>query len=342
MLSPRSISAAMLTAAISVAAGAAPPRGINNLASEKSFTEAQRSDIRSYAVDWCDTLGSEQPDDVDEARAKLFEPLRAVVISQEFRFEYAKAALPGLNKAISTGAPHAAVNALQIVAFLGTPEAFNIIVSHVSADDEKVDDIRLWAAKSFAPAVRQGIVPANEINKALRRLETAASREDYWLALQRQFEAIASVNSPLSRELQVNVLRAITSRMQKQKGPSELMQAAYPALLLLRDWYIPLPGTDQEVVVLGKSLAPVLHDLCTVAQGHWDLAQADPAARQSYGGVVTISENLLKVIDSQVRPATDAPRSEMSKGWSDRDKARFVTGYNQWGSVIKQPPYSPP
>ncbi len=342
MLSPRSISAAMLTAAISVAASAAPPRGINNLAFEKTFTEGQKTDIRTYAVTWSEKLRSEQPDDVDEARARLFEPLRAVQISQEFRFEYAKAALPGLDKAISAGTPHAAVNAIQIVALLGTQGAFDIIVSHVSADDEKVDDIRLWAAKSFSPAVRQGIIPENDVIKALRRLERAAEREGYWLALQRQFEAIASVDSPLSREIQVNVLRSITSRMQKQKGPSELMHAAYPALLLLRDKYISLPGTDQEVVVVGKSLAPVLHDLCMVAQGHWDLAQADAAARQSYGGVVTISENLLKVIDSQVRPARDAPRSEMSKGWSDRDKARFVIGNDQWGSVIKQPPYSPP
>jgi hypothetical protein len=93
---------------------------------------------------------------------------------------------------------------------------------------------------------------------------------------------------------------------------------------------------------MGKSLAPVLHDLCTVAQVHWDRAQADAAARQSYGGAVNISENLLKVIDSRVRPATPPPRSEMWPAWSDRDKARFVTGNNQWGSVIKQPPYSPP
>jgi hypothetical protein len=341
MLSPRSISAAMLAAALSVAAGAAPPRGINNLAGERTFNAAQVNDIRSYAVTWCEKFASEHPDDIDEARTKLFEPLRAVQVSQEFRFEYAKAALPGLNKAISSGAPHAAVNALQILALLGTPEAFTIIVSHLSADDEKVADIRLWAAKSFAPAVRQGIVPVNEIDKALRRLEKAAAREDYWLALQRQFEAIASVNSALSREIQVNVLRSVTARMQKQSGPSELMQAAYPALLLILHKYMDL-GAAPDAVPMGKSLAPVLHDLCTVAQAHWDRAQADAAARQSYGGVVSESETLLKVIDSRVRPATPAPRSDMGQSWSDRDKARFVTGNNQWGSVIKQPPYSPP
>jgi hypothetical protein len=341
MLSPRSISAAALAAAaISIAAEGAAPRAIGHLATERVLTEANRADIRAYATEWSGKFASEAPEEVDEARARLFDPLRAVKISQEFRFEYARAVLPGLDKAIAEGTPHGAVNALQIAALLGTPEALNLVVAHMSAEDEKADDIRLWAAKSFAPAVRQGVVPENDVVKALRHLERAAAREDNWLVLQRQFEAIASVESPLSREIQVDVLRSLTARMQKQKGPSELMQAAYPALLLIRNRYMNLGGPDQELV--GKSLAPILHDLCTVAQGHWDRAQADAAARQSYGGAVNISENLLKVIDSRVRPATPAPRSEMWPAWSDRDKARFVTGNDQWASVVRRPPYSPP
>ena len=342
MLSPRSISAAMVAAAaaVALAAPAAPPRSIKELASEHRFTAQQRADIRGNAESWCAKIGSQKPEEVDEARARLFEPLRAVQVTQEFRFEYAQAALPCLVKVVGNGGPHTAVNAMQIVALLGTPQSLEIIVAHLSADDEKRMCVRLSAANGFAPAVRVGIIPENDVNKALRLLEKAAGREEDPWVLQRQFEAIASVDSAVSREIQVNVLRSVTSRMQKQGGPSNLMQATFPALILIRNKYIDLTGEEQKA--MGKSLAPVLHDLCTVAQGHWERAQAEDSARISYGGAVNVSENLLKLIDTRVRPAQAGPRSEMWPAWSDRDKARFVNGHDAWGLVLAAPPYAGP
>ena len=137
---------------------------------------------------------------------------------------------------------------------------------------------------------------------------------------------IASVRNEVSRDVQINVLRATAGRMAEvQSGPSDLMRAAYPALKLMRDEYLELELRDpDQLESFGKALAPALCDVCTVANQHWKLAQSDAAARVNYGGAVQISENLLKLIDSRVRPRQDGPRTELGPAWRNRDEQRFA------------------
>ncbi len=328
-------------AALSLAASvhAAPPTRINHLIDKQDLSERDRNNIRRYAEFWSDRLGeAEGPAEVDEARAKLVDPLRAVRVGDIFRLEYSKSVLPLLGKTAEQATPHAAVNALQIVALLGTPGSLEIILSHASVKDEKRFSVRLWAAKSFPVAVKQNVLHANDIDRALRDLSDAASLEPSWLVLRRQFEAIASVDSALSRNLQVKVLKAAMESMKGQEGPSDIMEATYTALMLIRNEYLALPPADKETV--GKALAPVLCDLCTVAAAHWDSAQEDDAARKSYGGAVLVSENLLKLIDARVRPQQPGPRTELGPAWRNREKGRFDSDHAKWRSLLERPPYN--
>ncbi len=335
---------ATVTALLTCPAHAAAPARISHLVDNANLSERDRDDIRRYALHWA---GGRNPAEVDEARAKLIEPLRAVRVGDLFRFEYSKAVVPHLEKVILDGSTHAAVNSLQVVALLGTPDALKVILAHASIEDEDDFGIRLWAALAFPIAVEQGVLPQNKINEALRRLEKAASREAaasgaadaqyQWLVVLRQFEAIASVRNSVSRDVLVKVLKAVTLAMEKQQGPSDLMQATYPALMLILNEYLTLDSANRETV--GKSLAPVLCDLCTVAAAHWGNAQVDEAARKSYGGAVHISENLLKLIDARVRPNQMRPRTELGPAWRDRDKNRFERDHNKWRAVLLGPPY---
>lgn len=335
---------AAVTALLTCSAHAAAPARISHLVDNASLSERDRDDIRRYALHW---TGSRESAEVDEARAKLIEPLRAVRVGKLFRVEYSKVVVPHLEKVILDGSTHAAVNSLQVVALLGTPEALKVILAHASIEDEDDFGIRLWAALAFPIAVKQGVLPQNKINEALRRLEKAASHEAaaagaadaqyQWLVLQRQFEAIASVKNSVSRDVQVKVLKAVTLAMEKQQGPSDLMQATYPALMLILNQYLTLDPANRETV--GKSLAPVLCDLCTVAAAHWGNAQVDDAARKSYGGAVHISENLLKLIDARVRPDQARPRTQLGPAWRNGDKNRFERDHNKWREVLLGSPY---
>ena len=340
--------AATLATATHATLAAAPAR-IGNLVDKPNLTERDRGDIHQYAEFWGRQLDETAPSDVDEARGKLGDPLRAVRVGEVFRFEYSDAVVDHLAKVVKDGSPHAAVNALQILALLGTPASLEVILAHSSIEQEPDFGIRLWVAIGFPTAVRQNALPNNEINKALRNLGEAAANEaraviekqdddkTRWLLLRRQFEAISSVKSQTSREVQVKVIMAVTEAMDDRQGPSDLMQATYPALLLIRNEYIDLPPADQEV--MGKSLAPVLCDLCTVAAAHWDRAQKDDIARESYGGAVHVSENLLKMIDARVRPNQTGPRTELGPAWRNDKKGQFANDHDKWRTLLLGPPY---
>ncbi len=340
MISRRSISAALgiaLTLALAPRADAAPPR-ISGLSSVTRLSERDRDDIRENAEYWSARLESDRADEVDIAQAKLLDPLKAVRVGELFRFEYSKALVPYLKKVVADAQPHAAVNGLQIAGMLGTPNALKIITDHASIENEKRFSVRLWAANAFPLAIRQKVLPDNDINKALRQFGRAAAQETKWLVLQRQFEAIASVKNRVSRDVLITVLKATADRMGGEPGPSELMLATYPALVLVRDEFIDLDAADAESI--GKSLAPVLCDVCTVAKKHWDGAQADAAASESYRGAVKVSESLLKMIDNQERPRQAGPRTELAPAWIRRDRVRFEGDHDNWREVLAGPPYN--
>ena len=329
---------------------ATAPARISNLVDKSNLTERDRGDIRQYAEFWGQQLLHEgAPADVNQARGKLGDPLRAVRVGEVFRFVYSDAVVIHLDKVVRDGSPHAAVNAMQILALLGTPSSLKVMLAHSSISQEPDFGIRLWAAIGFPTAVRQNALPNNEINKALRDLGAAAANEVRapidkrdddkirWLLLRRQFEAISSVKSRTSREVQVKVIKAVTEAMDNRQGPSDLMQATYGALLLIRNEYIDLPAADQEM--MGKSLAPVLCDLCTVAAAHWDNAQKDKIAREAYGGAIHVSENLLKMIDARVRPNQVGPRTELGPAWRAARKDQFTNDHDKWRTLLLGPPY---
>ena len=345
MNSRRSISGALLIlllVATTSTAGAGPPHPISNLAASATINAAQQARIREYAEYWCDQLAEASPEGVAKVRGKLLEPLRALRVGDVFRWEYAKACLPRLEPLIAGDNPHAAVNGMQVVATLATERAVELIIRRCDVEVEERAGARLTAAKCFPIAVRQKTLTDNDINRALRNLGHAAAREHDWLVLRRQFEAIASVQSPVSREVQVAVLRTMTQAMAKQQeGPSDLMRATYPALKLVRDQYLRMDDRAEQKP-FGKVLAPVLCDVCTVANDHWDNAQDDPGAKAIYGGAIHITENLLRYIDPELRPGKGAPKTQLGPSWRKRDKPRFETDHSKWRAVLSAPPYEKP
>ncbi len=330
-----------LAVATTPIARAAPPRGITNLASRAHHDPADKSRIRGWAEYWSNQLTGGDPEAVAEARAKLIEPLKAVQVGGVFRLEYSGVLLHPLQEIIGGGNPHTACNAIQVVGFLGTDRALEILLSHCDIADEKSLGIRLCAAVSMKTAVRQGVLNPNEISRGLRRLGNAAGREEHWLVLRRQFETIYSVDSDVSRDVQVKVLEQTTARMaENSPGASDLMRALYPALKILRDAYIKLPPAQQEP--FGKVLAPVLCNVNAVADVHWGRAQNDPEAKKIYGGAIQISETLLQVIDGRVQPDRPPPRTALDRAWREMDKPRFRSNHVKWKSIHAKPPYGKP
>ncbi|MCZ6445319.1 MAG: hypothetical protein O6758_03950, partial [Planctomycetota bacterium] len=245
-----------LAVGIASLAWGGPPAIGSGLPGAANLTPKQRINIREYAGHWCDQLALSGQDDVAKVRWKLVEPFRAPSVRDVFRYEYAQAALPQLQEIISGDNPLTAVNAMLVVGFLGTERALETIVDHCDIEDEPRFHVRLWAAKALVIAVEQESIAERDVNRALRRFGHAAGREKKWLILRRQFQALASVNGPVSREVQLSVLGDTADRMMQSGNiPCELMQAVYPALKRMRDDLIVLGRDEQQT--FGRVLAPV-------------------------------------------------------------------------------------
>lgn len=344
MTDRRSIFGALVVALafLSPATRAAPPPRISHLTDVAVINQRNKDLIAGYAEYWCRQLRDPDPELIEEAQDKLIEPLRAVQVREAFRVEYTRAALPCLGDVVEKGELQSRVNAMQVVAWLGTPRALEVILDHANAENQPDFATRLWAALSFPVAVDQGTLPQNEINQALRKFGKAAKEEKSWLILRRQFEAIAWVESPVSRELQVEILKSTTRRMAANNpGPSDLISATYPALKLIRDEYLQLVDRPDEQKPFGKELAPVLCDVCSVANAHWEQAQENSAAKNEYGGAIHIAENLLRLIDPDQRPGARTPQTQLGPAWKKSDQPRFIADHHKWQAVLSAPPYNP-
>ena len=319
-------------------ATAAPPARINNLVSRLSFSPQDLNRIKDFADFWCRQLEHADPGEVKAIRQSMLDPLKAPGgVSEVFRLAYSDAVLGQLKPLVQSDNPLLAYNAIHIIGSLGTPDALRILLDHCDVTNEPRFGVRLWVAKCLNVSVNKGALRQNDVNRALRRLGRAAGRETHWLVLRRQFEVIASVQGEVSREVFFDVLSSVADQMAADdKGPSSLMKAVRPAVKLIRDRFLLLAPADQNDI--GRELAPILGDICSAAEIHWDMAQVS-SLKKSYGGAVADSEHLLTFINNQLPNAPPGPQTRLGEAWKQKDKPRFETDHDKWMGILSRPPY---
>ena len=334
------VSCVAIVLAIGVSNALGDPKPINTLVSSNALSQAQIGQIEDFAKFYSNNLSSGDIKLVESAKKMLLGPVRSPLVSLHFRLEYAKKLVPHLEPVIDGDSPYAAVNALQVVGFLGTDQALDVIEDHINIDDEKSFAKRLWAVKAFAVAVKQGYLNANQLNPVLRQLGMACKTETQSMILHSQFRAISKVDSTIAREV---LLGAVTTKLEdiaKEESPSELMAAVYPALVSLRDQYLILRQNQQRN--FGASIAPALCKVFKVSLAHWDTIHLDAKVNsqiaRNYEGAIEVAEAFLKTIDRGIGSQT-TPRTQIADAWADGDKPRFEAEHKIWHSIVSQSPY---
>ena len=338
MSTPQSKSAAFVVFILGVVVSAAlgDPRPITGLVGQSSLTPQQRDQIRTYAEFYGNQLATGDIPAVEHAKRQLLDPMRAPRVTGEFRSAYSKVLTPGLAGVIAGDNPHAAVNAMQLLGFLGTPAALDVLKDHIDSKDEDCFEIRLWAAKAFRMAAEAGRLKADDLNPLLRQLGAACRSETNPLVLRRQFEAIASVDSSIARDVLLSAVGKKLDELQGQADPSRLMEAIYPALVHLRDQYLRLDRNEQAT--FGAKIAPQLSKVFGVGSTHWDKAHREEVGC-SYRGAIRVAESFLKTIDRTVR-AAEPPPTQLVTAWENGDKPRFEAGHQDWLDILTSPPYN--
>lgn len=338
-VSLRSFACLVTLAVVAEGLAQAPPRplGRDIISAASDLSDQQLQQVRNWADYWCSRLDSDDPEAVQNAREEVLRPLKSLMrASDVFRFAYSKVALPHLKNAIASKHPHAAVNAMIVLPLLGSDRALHLLLEHCDQRNEPRRYIRQRAAAG-AKAMLRPDPPFNlsrvAVKNAVRELRNATLNEPDWLILRHQFEAMAEVDDPGTREHLVKALGAVVERVALVNGePSALIEAVYSAVFRLRNRFVMLPLAEQRE--LGRKLAPVLDRVCEVARIHWVVAQDDPAAKRTYGGAIRVCEEFLKIIDFQVRADGSAPRTQLKRYWDDRNKPRFELDKQRWSEII--------
>lgn len=334
------ISCIAIVLVIGVSDAFGDPRPINNLVGSNSLSTAQQGQIEDFAKFYCNNLSSYDIILAEDAKKKLLEPLRALVVTPHFLSIYTKRLVPYLKPVIKGDSPYAAVNAFQVIGFIGTDEALDVIENHLSFDDEKSFAKRLWAVKAFVIAVDSGNLSANQQNPVLRQLGLACKAETQPMILHSQFNAIAKVKSPIARDVLLGAVSAKLDGLAAQENPSELMGVIYPALISLRDQYLILAPNQQRA--LGTNIAPTLCKVFNVSLAHWNAMQLDEKLKSkfaiSYEGANRVAEGFLKTIARKIG-SQETPRTQIADAWADGDKSRFEAEHKMWHDFVSRPPF---
>lgn len=338
------VSCVAIVLAMGVSAAFGDARPIDSLVRANSLSQAQLDQIEDFAKFYCNNLSSGDIKLVESAKKQIIKHARSPLSSLYFRSVYSRRLIPHLKPVIDGESPHAAVNALQIVGFLGTDEALNVIEDHINIDNEESFAKRLWAVKAFVVAVENGNPTANQLNPVLRQLGMACKTETQPMILQSQFSAISKVNSTIAREVLLDALTTRLEDLEKEDKPSVLMAAIYPALIALRDQYLSPALAPNAQRAFGAKIAPSLCKVFNVSLAHWDATQLDAKVKNqfasSYWGANRVAEGFLKTIVRKLGSPKAPPRTQIADAWVDGDKARFESDHKTWHKIVSQPPYS--
>jgi len=344
----RTVAVVLAMALASSMAAAAPPNLQIALLSADQLSPDQRQRVQEYVEYWTGQLADPETPlaEAVEAADKLIGPCTSPGARSAFRVAYARAALPKLTAILEQrDHEYRAVQAAKVMGLLGTPNALEKLVDWCDPQREPRQPVRLWAARGCELLIQQtqqqNLVNEREVNGALRSLRQAAEDEQDWLVLHRLFQAMAAAGNEASRQRQLEAFDSVTRRMEQADTPSELTRAVTRALVSFRDQYINLAvGAEQRN--FGKELGPMLDRVLQVASDHWEQVQQDALMKKVYGQAVQLSENLLKLIDPNVRLDARSPSTTLHAFWQQGDRPGFVNDVESWANVLRSPQYNGP
>ncbi|MAB83844.1 MAG: hypothetical protein CMJ24_10490 [Phycisphaerae bacterium] len=333
---------------------AAPPTSLTSVATETTLDDAQKKRIKEYTVYWLDMLKTGTPEQATRARNKLVEPVRSMLGSSSslFRSTYSGDVIPTLQKIVEGDDLFRAVNALQITGFLGSDRAMRLLVETEDPDVEASPEKRLWATIAIREALKNGDLSPRKVSSTVRSVARAASTEKDWRVLMREMETLAAASQSsiprdqggdeirdLGRKLQLEVITNTINRLSSGDGKNiDLIYALRPSILELRQQYLD-PSMIEYRRELGLGAALQLGRVYEVVLVNYDSLRSDPELMESSGLTLRLSEETLKLIDTDIRNG-GTPTSSSVDAWEQGRRDVVQKNKAEWESVLGKPPYS--
>ena len=237
-----------------------------SISSEPPVGSPTRLAIEKFVTYHFDQITSGDPGAVKEGRDQLSATLRKPDATPVFQQLFLKLAEPHVRQAVSGDNVQGAINALMVIRWVRTPEAFELVRAQCDSKDQSDVRVRAAAANLLPNMVKAGAIPPSQLDGAARRLRETAERESDWVALARCYAALAQMAaSASSAKLEteamnirlelVKALRAGTSRSLSPEGRGAV-SAVYRGLVDMRDQVLTMNQTQRGQVA--SVLLPVL------------------------------------------------------------------------------------
>jgi hypothetical protein len=267
-------------AATAAAQASALPTSV--IASSAALSPRDRQLVAAYVSEWGRRLAESDPAEVTRARAELISPARSPSATPVFLRAYSEEVLGALAPVIASDDTFRAINALQVLRFLRTPEAVEAIASRCDHSAESNRGKRQAASSLLGAAIAATSFTPAQLDGLTRRIGGMAAGETQWmtlLQLLRTLQTIAAqpglpaASTDLVRSTFATALRTTTTRATAANGNPELIHAVQRSLLGIREQFVRLGGGARQE--FARQMAPVLETIRTSTAEATGRAPAD-------------------------------------------------------------------
>lgn len=284
---------------------------LDDLASAKSLTDAEKHTIRSTVEDEVKKLGSSDVGEVTKAR-KALSDWSGGIATPVFRGEFSKAACSQLADLVLRAEPIQAVNAIEVLRVIQTYEALQQLAKLANAGNMTNDGVRLAAARALHAAIDAGTdMNSAQADGLVRAITEATKREREWGCSYSQLTALSAIARrngmdakvvAAARASQVAGLGAIAAKV-GAGNDTQLMKSASRVLAAMIDELATMPAASRTA--LAPSLEPVLQSLITVGKAPPAGIASDLAT--AYADTAGDAEMLAELLKPKGRPTGKPP-----------------------------------
>ena len=142
----------------------------------------------------------------------------------------------------------------------------------------------------------------------------------------------------LGRQLQLETVKITIDRLTQNPGAIELIYALRPSILNFRQQYLDPQMIDYRRE-LGLGGAKQLGRVYVVLLDNYDLIRQDENLSRSSALMLRLSEETLKLIDSDVRNG-GTPTANSLAAWESGQRSTLEQNQAAWAAVLTAPPYT--
>ncbi len=314
------------------------------VASSTTLTEAQKAAIQTFAAGEVETIAtSTDQAALDAARRTLTDPPRDPAATAVFRRGYSIVLTPLLSPIAAGSDLRRAILAMQVLRFLRSNEALDVLLNRASSAMEKDGTRRIVAAGLAADLAVDADLSTIQVEALAKRLAACALAETDPFALQQQLEGFNSFlkrpqltpdTARNVRKAEFDSIVALASSIAKNSSADGRVASVYRALISVRNQWVEMPVAEKSAAA--PQLARGLIDLLKASERQWTTGHASAHTSTAYAGMCNSAEVLLRLVDRSIRP--NAPRTSddgvLPKTWDASDKPAFTAEVKRWSDAV--------